>query len=478
MVLYILTIARYMSGHDKIKNSIRAPVAALPMSSSYASDMFGPPPQQQRQYPALPPSSSAPPPTETNGYGNADPWGAMSAPGGGPTPASANPFGSPSPFPAAAQPVPSLYGGAPPPIPTRPYGAPAAATPTSEDPFGGRGQAAYGAAYGQAYPAVGNAYGQEPPPPQLAPTPMASAQPHQHVFATPVPAVITAPQHEYTPVTQASSIGFASPMAQPYVTYHPQQEEPGSEHAQLGFEEAMSAPTPAPAPPMDPALFSMNVLSGQDQSLVTDSMLQTNGTSNGGVAPRSLADQAYAKLVNLDAFSLVTDKSSESRKNPFESSSQSIGGNTASLSDMKSKNKTGEKKEIMKSHAMVVSTNQQGNFGGYGGYAMGGGGGMGMQQPAPPPMQVMGAQQQQQQPPPMMQGYGGMQQQPYGLGPPAQAPQSYGQPYGQPYAQPGYGMQQPAFGQAPPIQQQQPYGQPPQQQYGQPPPMQQQPFGF
>lgn len=44
-----------------------------------------------------------------------------------------------------------------------------------------------------------------------------------------------------------------------------------------------------------------------------------------------MADQAYAKLVNMDAFDLVKDKSEQ--KNPFEFTSSST--NTASLADMK-----------------------------------------------------------------------------------------------------------------------------------------------
>jgi hypothetical protein len=233
-----------------------------------------------------------------------------------------------------------------------------------------------------------------------------------------------------------------------------------SDAALAGFGEDLST---APAPASDPALSSMNVLSGQDQPLVSESM-------NGANSSASMADQAYAKLVNMDAFDLVQDKKSQSRSNPFDMTSNSvsgsIGGGAGSLSDMmKSKNKPAEKKEVMRSHApapgaMVLSSNQQGNYGGYGSqYGMGG---------------MMG-----QPPAPAMQGYGGMQQQqqPYGQ-PPAQ---------GQPYDQQGYGMQQQ---QQPPSMQQQfgmqqpqqppPYGQPPpmQQQYGQPPPLQQQPFGF
>jgi hypothetical protein len=254
-----------------------------------------------------------------------------------------------------------------------------------------------------------------------------------------------------------------------------QQVPASSDAAQAGFggeESTTFASQPAASGPSDPALLSMNTLSGQDQPLVSDDMKGSNGTTG-----KSMADQAYAKLVNMDAFDLVQDKNAQ-RNNPFETASTTSskigGGNpTASLSDiMKSKNKTGEKKEIMKSHAppagaMVLSGNQQGNFGGYGSQYGMGGMGTGQQQPLGG---MMG-----QPPAPQMQGYGGMQQQP-----------PYGQPPAmqQPYVQQGYGMQQP-----PPMQQQQfgiqqqqqpQYGQPPpmQQQFGQPPPMQQQPFGF
>lgn len=191
-----------------------------------------------------------------------------------------------------------------------------------------------------------------------------------------------------------------------------------------------------------------------------------------------MADQAYAKLVNLDAFDLVQSKDSESRQNPFDAA---IGGGApsananASLADMKAAKKPSEpKKSIMNAApapaagAMVLSSNQQGNFGGYGGLSMNT---MGQQQQQP---SMMGGPPPLQQPP--MQGYGGMQQQqPPAYGMQAQAPQAYGQ-------QPAYGMQAPApaygmqgqYGQLPPLQQQPAYG----QQQQQPPPLQQQPFGF
>lgn len=431
----------------------------------------------------IPPSTNP----EANGYGNSaggaiDPWGSQS-------------YGAPPP---AAQPSPNYgaYGGQPSvPAAQDPFGGGAygVAVPSSQDPY-------TGGTYGAPAPiATNNSYGSGYPEPVQTPQ---GAQSGQQSFASPPPTSIAAPQQDYTPATQASSIGFASPVAQPYGAQQGQQYQmngfdqsyqqdqqgmngfaeptPASSDAALaGFgEDSFAAPEPtAAAPASDPALSSMNVLSGQDQSLVSESMNGVNGSA-------SMTDQAYAKLVNMDAFDLVQDKKSQSRNNPFDmtsnSASGSIGGGTGSLSDkMKSKNKAGEKKEVMRSHAaapgaMVLSSNQQGNFGGYGSqYGMGG---------------MMGQQQQQpmggmmgQPPAPAMQGYGGMQQ---------QQQQSYGQPPApvQPYGQQGYGMQQQQ--QPPPPMQQQfgmqqqqqppPYGQPPpmQQQYGQPPPLQQQPFGF
>ena len=89
-------------------------------------------------------------------------------------------------------------------------------------------------------------------------------------------------------------------------------------------------PAPAPAEPSqqswDPAVLSMSVLSGHEAGHVS-SEPQSNGTTGG-----SMADQAYAKLVNMDAFDLVKDKNQQ--KNPFEFAT--IGtNNSASLADMK-----------------------------------------------------------------------------------------------------------------------------------------------
>jgi hypothetical protein len=73
--------------------------------------------------------------------------------------------------------------------------------------------------------------------------------------------------------------------------------------------------------------MSMNVLSGQPQSLMS------GVTANGD---KTMADQAYAKLVNMDAFDLMKGKKDQDRNNPFDMSGSKKVNNTASLSDMKS----------------------------------------------------------------------------------------------------------------------------------------------
>jgi hypothetical protein len=211
-----------------------------------------------------------------------------------------------------------------------------------------------------------------------------------------------------------------------------------------------------------------------------------------------MADQAYSKLVNMDAFDLVKDPAESARNNPFDMGGGSSINDQRSLADMKkttnvrlsqhvcsvqkcdtnrfcslSLQQPGQKKDIMNGPgAMVVTNSQQGNYGGYGAQY-----GMGQQ---PMGQQPMGQQPMGQQP---MAGYGQQpqmqqqqigQQQQYGQQPPMQ---QYGQ---QPPMQQQYGQQPPMqqqYGQQPPMQQ------PPMQQYGQPPPVQQQqqygqqPFG-
>jgi hypothetical protein len=164
------------------------------------------------------------------------------------------------------------------------------------------------------------------------------------------------------------------------------------------------------------------------------------------------ANAAYAKFASMDQFDLVKPKGNQ-RANPFETEPTSAVNNNATLGSLKSMQQGTEKKEVMKSHSMVVSQNQNGNWGvgiatqpqGYGGmqqqsqYGMYGG---------------YGQQQQQQQQQPQYSGMGMQQQQP-----------NYGQQYQQPMNQ-GMSQQQPQYGMP---QQQFQYGMPQQQsQFGMP----------
>jgi len=466
------------------------PVPQTSGTSSYASDIFGlagggVPAQQAPAYAALPPSTTAayPPVAQVDPSQQqqqqrqpsaADPWGMASV-------QSALPVVAAEPVAAAAV--------------SNPFGDMVAAPNQQPVPE----------AHNNFPSAIGS-----PPPVSIDTT----SGPTDNVFASGLN-------------TPASTIGFQSPIAQhqqqqqqlqppvfgdipeqPQQQYSldPQQQQQQQQQAQqtmnpFGGAAVLDPPVAVPeeAEPTpatgDPALLSMNVLSGQPQSLVTDDMK----TSNGGT---TLADQAYSKLVNMDAFDLVQSKEDTSaRENPFEAMNMPIGGgaigggganNTASLADlMKTKKPTMEKKDIMAPPppgALVLSNNQTGNFGGYGG--MGGGmmqqqqqqpmvGGMGLGRgaPQPPMMQQQYGQQglgrgaigfgQQPPPPPMYGGGMNMMQQPTNGGAGGPPPlQQYG---GQPTY--GGGMQP----QPPSMQQQPTYGQ------QQPPPLQQQqqqPFGF
>lgn len=358
----------------------------VPAPAAPSNPYYAPAPAPAQGFAALPPSTSAP---QANGYAAAapaDPWGAAAGAGS-----------------FATAPVPNGYPAAP---ASAPYQAPAPAP------------APYGAPPANPFAAPPQQPAFAQPPVEQAPDPFAAA--------TPRPTADAPANNPFTPATQASSIGFASPLA-------------AMESAPAPVPEPAPTPAPAPAPVEDnnPALQSMSLLSGQAPALVSDDM---KGGANG-----SVADQAYAKLMNMGAFDLVKGKDEQERANPFDMGSTNTGfTNNASLADMKAQNSTAaEKKPVMNSApangAMVLSGSQQGNFGGYGNQ-------LGQQ-----PVNGYGMQQ-----PPMQQPYG-MQQ------PPMQ--QQYGQP---PPAQQPYG-QQPQYGQAPPVQQ--PYGQPPpmQQQYGQQP---------
>ena len=258
-------------------------------------------------------------PAQTNGQSNPDPWG---APAPAPYGASA-PYGGPAPAPAYGAPAPSPSYAAPAPV-TPAYGAPAPAPNAFAAPPASYGAPAPEQGFGQQqqYPPQQN-YGQQPAPapapPQQDPTP----------FGSPPPGPVRSVSGwgaDYTPGTQTSSIGFASPQGG-YGNNDQSYAENGT-GSHFG-EEPAPAPEPAPVQ-SEPAMMSMNSLSGQPQSLVS------GVTANGD---KSMADQAYAKLVNMDAFDLMKGKKDQHRANPFDMSDSKV-NNTASLSDMKSQSAT------------------------------------------------------------------------------------------------------------------------------------------
>merc|ERR1712232_1052046 len=93
----------------------------------------------------------------------------------------------------------------------------------------------------------------------------------------------------------------------------------------------------------DPAPLSMNTLSRQ-QPLVSEGM--TANTASG-----TMADQAYAKLVNMNAFDLVKGNNEQQQANPFDMGTPTTTvNNTASLADLKTQNSSNtEKKPVMSS---------------------------------------------------------------------------------------------------------------------------------
>ena len=258
-----------------------------------------------------------------------DPWGASSVYSAPPAPATANGYGYGAPPPAqdpfgAPPSQPSVVSnpyGAPPPV-QDPFRAPPAPTPTAAygaplaiEPYAAPAPPAnlYGAPPMQQQQYQQAMYAQPPQaasmqdPPNYPPQQQPSYPPQQQSdpFATPAPITVST-GYDYTPV---STIGFSSPVAQ----NAPPEPVP------------MSAPIEEPAQQWkDPALFSMGALSTTEPNSSNN-----ESKSNGG----SMADQAYARLVNMDAFDLVKDKSEQ--KNPFEFGSSSIGSNTASLADIK-----------------------------------------------------------------------------------------------------------------------------------------------
>lgn len=394
-----------------------APYAALPASTSSFEASAA-----SYSYDPANPYGAAPAPAATNPYG-----ASATNPYGAPAPAAAavaaNPYGSTNGY---AQPPANPYGasdqsnpyGAP---PANPYGAPQANGSSAPAPYGGGGADAFGA------PAAASSYGgQQTAAAPSGGTSWTAPAPISTDFASAPPGVPpeVTPQAQQTP----STLGFASPPANfSGFSPAPQQQQQQNQQQQQQQPSTIQEEPAAPAPAM-----TMNSLYGQQNGLLD------NSTNNAG--GKSMADQAYSKLVNMDTFSLVSS-SDQPRDNPFGGPASTTVDSNRSLADMKSKKApSSAPKEIMKAPAagaMVVSSQQSGNNWGAQAYGYG-----------------QAPMQQQQQ-----QGYGG----------------AYGQPPMQ--QQQGYGQQQQGYGQ-PPMQQQAGYGggygQPPMQQqaYGQQPPQQ------
>jgi len=211
---------------------------------------------------------------------------------------------------------------------------------------------------------------------------------------------------------------------------------------------------PTPTANGSSAVLTMN-------SLTSDGLL--SGVPIQKEAAGSMADKALQNLMgSIDSFGLSGAAAKPpAAHNPFDSNN--IMSN-ATLGEIKSSKTTGDKAPVMNAAptpgpgALVMASNQGGNWGSYGGQnttqygAMGGG----MQQQQAPPQYGMSGGYAQQ--PPMQQQMG------YGQQPPMQQPMMGQQPP----------IQQPMMGQQPPMQQQG-YGGAPQ--YGQQPPMQQNQWG-
>jgi hypothetical protein len=249
----------------------------------------------------------APPAAESNPYASAaattaDPWNASNP---YQNPYATTNYGAPTSTPAQSNPYATTnYGGAPA-TTTNPYGEnPSSATPApssvplQQNPYdptstanafaGGQPSAGYNP-YAPAPPSAG----QNSSDPWSAPAPIATQPSLYDASNGGIPSAVT-PQAQPTP----SSIGFGSP--QPDFS---------------GF---------SPGPTMQEP-EQTNTMSGYTEE---------KAASSGGT---SILDQAYGKLVNMEAFSMGSKKDDRA-KNPFALSSEnSYVGGTRSLADMQKK---------------------------------------------------------------------------------------------------------------------------------------------
>lgn len=263
---------------------------------------------------------------------------------------------------------------------------------------------------------------QQTPVPAPVPTP-----PVVNQFAVP-PAAPLASSSPFAATPYAPSPYTQSPM--PPATVSQPNDNPPAPYSNFAVAPpaapvAQPAPVPEPAPAPEPA---------PETSGTTPQLTMTKEPTGLGAN----ANEAYAKFANLDQFELVKPKVKAENPFDFVGTNATKAPASQTLAQMHATNGNTEKKEVMKnSNAMVMSTAQNGNWGGYSNYQYG------ANNMGGPTMGGMSQGQPQQQQPMMNQGYGYPQQQQYGAAP----------------MYPQYGQQQQQQQQQPPSMQQQGYGQ-------------------
>ena len=314
-----------------------------------------------------------------------------------------------------------------------------------------------------------NSWAQPPPAPMPLPVqqqqqayggPNVYASVQSNPFAPAAPTPLQQPAVQNFAAYEAAA---ADPFSMPAFAQPPSAPIYGQpQPAPISTDPFHSQPPPIPAPEPAPTAAT----NGESNVYLTMGNISSDGLLAGSNAPASvgggvtggtLADKALQNLMgSIDSFGLVgtTSKPPSAAKNPFDTNNIM---NNATLGEIKS-SKAGEKKPVMNAPpgpgALVMGSNQSGNWGGYSVQSpYGGMGGPMHQQTAPPQYTMSGGYPQQQQQPQMgmQQSFGMQPQQPMMQGQQPQMGMMQGQ---QPMQQQGYGGA-PQYGQQPPTQQNQ-----------------------
>lgn len=234
-----------------------------------------------------------------------------------------NPYAIPAPAPAAVNPYAA-------PAVANPYAAPAPAVanpyevqpPSAANPYKPEAANPYTAPAPAANPyeaPVPEARSSWTPPhitTQLNPYDSMQVNPYGSQNGAVPPAVT--PQEQQTP----SSLGFGSPLAD-FSGFSPVPKNRSTDVQQQ---------PPAAGPPF---FAPTNSLSGAQDQLADGGFNGSSSVPGQQQQPRSMVDEAYAKLANLDTFSIVSKKDSSIRSNPFENPGSSTVGGNKSLADMR-----------------------------------------------------------------------------------------------------------------------------------------------